>query len=315
MSMDTASNAPSVPASAVRRKIMRDFNPMAPGFRVIALFVLPAIALLVIFRLLPVGISIVGSFYRQNLRGVTSFHGFGNYTEIFSDPSFWHAVFNTIKFNLILNPILVCVAFAFALLTFAPGRGIGFFRSALFLPMTFSTTLAAVLWSLMLDPNLGPVNPVLAALGIGRQPFFLSETQAMPTMMWIVIWKSAGYWMIFLLAGLYRVPGELYEAAQIDGATWWQQLRYITIPQMRKPLAFVLVASTAVNFLFFSPIYIITKGGPNGVTDMLMFRTYESAFVFINWGRALALSTVLLAIIGVIAAIQLRLLRAKEGEE
>jgi multiple sugar transport system permease protein len=288
---------------------------MAPSWGVIALFVVPALALLVIFRALPVVISIVGSFFRQNLVGEMSFHGLGNYETIFADEGFWHSVLTTLKFNLILNPILVCVAFGLALLTFAPTRGIGLFRSALFVPMTFSTSLAAVLWTLILDPNLGPANPILSALGIGRQPFFLSESQALPTMMAIVVWKSAGYWMIFLLAGLYRIPGDIYEAAEIDGANWLQRLRYITIPQMRRPLAFVLVATTSVNFLFFAPIYIITKGGPNGATDMLMFRTYESAFVFINWGRALALSTVLLLIICVFAAIQLRLLGSKEGED
>lgn len=302
------------PAPPPRHWWRPEFNPMAPRAGVILAFLLPALLLLVVFRIAPVVVSIAGSFYGQNLRGVIRFRGLENYTEIFADPAFWNSLGNTLVFNLVLNPILVAVSFAFALMTVTPFRGVGLFRSALFIPMTFSTTLAAVLWSLMLDPNLGPANPVLTLLGIGPQPFFLSETQAMPTMMWIVIWKSAGYWMIFLLAGLNRVPTELYEAASLDGASWGQQLRFITLPQMRRPLAFVLVASTAVNFLFFSPIYIITRGGPNGATDMLMFRTYESAFVFINWGRALALSTVLLAVIGMIAALQLRLLREKEGE-
>lgn len=311
--MHPAGKSPAKPARGFRRRT--DFNPMAPKAWVVLAFVLPAVVLLIIFRLVPVIISVIGSFYSQNLRGVISFRGFANYVQIFSDPAFWNSVSNTLVFNLVLNPLLVAISFLLALMTVTPFRGVGIFRSALFVPMTFSTTLAAVLWSLMLDPNLGPVNPVLAMLGIGAQPFFLSETQAMPTMMWIVIWKSAGYWMVFLLAGLNRVSADLYEAASLDGAGWWQQLRHITLPQMRRPLAFVLVASTAVNFLFFSPIYIITKGGPNGATDMLMFRTYESAFVFINWGRALALSTVLLVIIGVIAAVQMKLLAVKEDEE
>ena len=132
--------------------------------------------------------------------------------------------------------------------------------------------------------------------------------------MFVATWKGAGYWMVFLLAGLLAIPIELDEAADIDGATGWKRFLYLTLPMMRRPLAFVLVADTAANFLLFAPIYIITNGGPNGATQMLMFEAYQAEFSYLNHGRSLAISTIILAIVLVIALVELRLFRQQEGE-
>jgi multiple sugar transport system permease protein len=146
------------------------------------------------------------------------------------------------------------------------------------------------------------------------QPFFRSESQALASLIAIASWKGVGYWMIFLLAGLLAIPRELHEAASIDGASAWQRFTRITLPLMRRPLAFVLVADTAINFLLFAPVYVITHGGPNGATALLMFEAYQAAFAFLNHGRSLAISSVILAIIAVIAVVELRLFRPA-GEE
>lgn len=130
------------------------------------------------------------------------------------------------------------------------------------------------------------------------------------TLILVCTWKGAGYWMIFLLAGLLAIPRELHEAAAIDGAGAWQRFLRVTLPLMRRPLAFVLVADTAINFLLFAPAYIITHGGPAGSTALLMFEAYQAAFALLNHGRSLAISTVILVIIGVIAVLELRLFRA-----
>lgn len=119
--------------------------------------------------------------------------------------------------------------------------------------------------------------------------------------------------MVFLLAGLLLVPKELHEAAMIDGASAWQRFRWVTLPLMRRPLAFVLVADTAANFLLFAPVYLITQGGPNGATALLMFEAYQAAFTYLDRGRALALSTVILLVIGLLAVLELRLLRERES--
>jgi multiple sugar transport system permease protein len=217
-------------------------------------------------------------------------------------------------FNLIINPLQLVVAFGLALLVFQPGRGIWFFRTLLVLPMAVSTGLTAVLFGLFLDSNLGPVNGVLEWLGIGAQPFHRSSDQALGTLIGIATWKGAGYWMLFLLAGLYTIPSTLHDAAMTDGATGWQRFRLITLPLMRKPMAFVLVADTAINFLFFAPVYILTNGGPSGATALLMFEAYRSAFTFSDTGRALAISTILLVIILVIVVVEFRLLRSPEDK-
>ena len=141
-----------------------------------------------------------------------------------------------------------------------------------------------------------------------------SPDQALGTLILVATWKGVGYWMIFLLAGLLAIPKELHEAAAIDGATAWQRFWRITLPLMRRPLAFVLVADTAINFLLFAPVYIITHGGPAGSTALLMFEAYQAAFALLNHGRSLAISTVILMIIAIIAIAELRLFRPPDED-
>ena len=136
----------------------------------------------------------------------------------------------------------------------------------------------------------------------------------MASLILLASWKGVGYWMIFLLAGLLAIPRQLVEATAIDGATAWQTFRYVTLPMMRRPLAFVLVADTAANFLLFAPVFIITNGGPDMATHLLMYESYQQVFAYLNHGRALALSTIILAIVLVIALLELRLFRERRGE-
>ena len=166
----------------------------------------------------------------------------------------------------------------------------------------------------MLDPALGPVNGALRTLGFPPQPFFRSPAQALRTLILVLTWKGAGYWMIFLLAGLLAIPREVEEAAAIDGANIWQRFWHVTLPLMRRPLAFVLVADTAINFLMFAPVYVITQGGPDDATRLLMFEAYQSAFSYLNQGRSLAISTIILMIVLLIALAEMRLLRPRESE-
>jgi multiple sugar transport system permease protein len=233
-----------------------------------------------------------------------------NYADLAADPSFWSSVKVTLLFNLLVNPFQICCAMGLALLVLRPTRGVALFRAAYLLPMTVSIALTSVIWAILLEPSVGPVNGVLRALGLPPQPFFRSEDQSLATLILVCTWKGAGYWMIFLLAGLLAIPRELHEAAAIDGAGAWQRFLRITLPLMRRPLAFVLVADTAINFLLFAPVYVITHGGPAGSTALLMFEAYQAAFALLNHGRSLAISTVILAIIGVIAVLELRLFRA-----
>ena len=277
-------------------------------------FLAPALLGLLLFRVGPILTSAFGSFFGANIRGETVFRGLQNYFELFEDPAFWTSVKVTLLFNLIVNPLQIACALMLAMLLRRPTRLISLFRSSFLLPMTVSIALTSILWSIMLDPSLGPVNGFLRWAGLSPQPFFRSRDQAMASLILLASWKGVGYWMIFLLAGLLAIPRQLVEATAIDGATAWQTFRYVTLPMMRRPLAFVLVADTAANFLLFAPVFIITNGGPDMATHLLMYESYQQVFAYLNHGRALALSTIILAIVLVIALLELRLFRERRGE-
>lgn len=276
-------------------------------------FLAPALAGLFMFRVVPILLSLVGGFTGTDLTGETSFQGFDNYAALVADPEFWNSVRVTLVFNLIINPLQVVLAFALALLMAKPGRGVGTMRTAILLPITVSIALTSVMWNLLLDPGVGPVNGLLRTLGLEAQPFFRSQAQALPALIAICTWRGVGYWMFFMLGGLAGIQQDVYEAAAIDGAGPWRRMRYITLPLMRRTFAFVLIADTAANFLLFAPIYVITTGGPNGSTSLLMFEAYRAAFTLLDTGRSLAISTVILLIIGAVATLELRFFRNQEG--
>jgi len=277
-------------------------------------FIAPAFLGLFVFRFIPIGLSGFGSVFSENLRGDMVFVGLKNYAELMEDPSFWNTMRVTLIFNLIINPFQICCALALAMLVRRPSKFIDVFRLGFIMPMTVSIALTSIIWSILLDPTLGPVNGLLRWAGFQSQPFFRSEHQALQTLMLVATWKGAGYWMIFLLSGLLAIPKEIDDSALIDGATGIRKFISITLPLMKRPLAFVLVADTAANFLLFAPVYIITNGGPNGATQLLMFEAYQAAFAYINHGRSMAISTIILGVVLVIAMFELRLFKPA-GEE
>jgi len=137
-----------------------------------------------------------------------------------------------------------------------------------------------------------------------------SARQALLCIIFLCLWRSAGYWMMFFLAGLQGIPHEIYEAANIDGASGLQQVFRITLPLLMRTISFVLVSNTAFNFLTFAPVYILTRGGPMGATNLLMYESFKSAFVNLDMGRATAISSILLLVILGISLAELRLTKA-----
>src|SRR4051812_24610918 len=193
-------------------------------------FLAPALAGLLVFRVAPVVIALVGGFFGASLTGETVFAGLENYRGLAEDSEFWRAVRVTLLFNTVINPLQVVLAFALALLMARPGPGVGPLRTALLLPITVSIALTSVLWNLLLDPGVGPANGVLRSLGLPPQPFFRSEGQALPSIIAMCTWRGVGYWMLFMLAGLGSIPAEVSEAAMIDGAGAWRRMWHITLP-------------------------------------------------------------------------------------
>ncbi|HNW46009.1 MAG TPA: sugar ABC transporter permease [Thermotogota bacterium] len=261
-------------------------------------FILPAFVFLGLFKIVPIGVSVLESLRQTTYTGRSYFVGFENYTYLFfEDPTFWNSFWITLIYSLVVNPLIILIALVMALLLNENRFFTKFFRTVFFLPTAISFAVVSVIWSVVLDPHYGLANGFLTLFGLPAQPFFASTAQALWCLVFLNVWRSAGYWMMYFLAGLQNIPESLYQAADIDGASAWTKTRKITLPLLSRTFAFVLVANTAFNFLTFAPVYIITKGGPRGSTNLLMYESYKSAFVNLDMGRASAITTILLGII------------------
>ena len=279
------------------------------------LLLAPALVCLAVFRLWPIATTLLGSLYSQSIMqaGKDVFVGLNNYTQLFRDPIFWQSLWVTIKLNLVINPLQVFIALLLAIMANQRFRGIGFYRLLFFIPLGVSVPIASILWRIMLDPNSGLANSLINLAGIPSQPFLISKDQALWCIVAIATWKGASFWMIFLWAGLQDIPRQLYEAARIDGAGGISRFFRITFPLLRRPLLFVLITDTAVNFLLFVPMFLLTRGGPSYSTNVLMYEAYKSGFVYGDMGRALALVMVLLVLVIATVAMQFRLFSQEEA--
>lgn len=273
-----------------------------------AAFLAPAIIAVVVLRLWPALVAV----HQSLLAPRATTYSLENYIYIFNDPVFQKSVGTTLLYSVIVNPLQIAVALGLALLMNAKLPSVGIWRTLVLLPVAIPQSVSAVVWGVAYRPD-GPLNALLVALGIGEQRFLTSPEQALGSIIIIVSWVGVGYWMTFLIAGLQDIPQNLYEAARIDGASRWQSFRHITVPQLRRPLTFVLVANTVANFLVFAPVQILTKGGPQGSTNLIMNEIYTRAFIAGDPSSASAATVVLVALVLIIVTIQFRLMRGKDN--
>ena len=278
------------------------------------LFLLPSLTGLIVFRIFPIIYTFIGSLFNVDYyKGGTSFVGFENYLNVLKDPIFWHSLKVTLIFNLVVNPVQITIALILAVLLNGSNRSIRIIRTLFLLPLGVSVTIASTIWNILLNPNEGLINSFLNFFGIPSQPFLTSPSQALWCIVLVASWCGIPYWMMFLLAGLQDIPVEYYEAAKIDGATNWQSFWYITLPLLKRALTFVVVADTTANFLLFAPVFILTRGGPQWSTNLLMYETYSNAFVYSDYPRALTLTSILLLMTLVIVLLELRVLQKEES--
>lgn len=264
-------------------------------------FVAPALLVLGITVLVPLGFAAVLSFTRYDLLSEPRWVGLANYRDLFTDPVFGKAVWNTLFFAAGQVAIGIVVALFVAMLFNRRLFGGAAMRTLIYLPQAMSYVTVALLWSFLYDPFMGPINHVIKLLG-GPQVNFLTDTElAMPSIMAMSLWRNLGYYMIILLAGLKAIPPELPEAAEVDGANAFQKLVHVTIPQLASPLLFVAVTWLMGGIQMFTQSYVMTQGGPANATRTIVFDMYESAFQSLNIGRASAVAVLLFLAVLVVA--------------
>ena len=270
------------------------------------LLLLPALAGILIFKIYPIFSAVITSFIRKGAFSLRT------YEILFKDKTFWNSLMVTLRMNVVMIPLQIVVSLILALLVNSEVKGVGVFRSIYYLPVTMAISVASVTWALMMNVNNGVFNSVLSIFGIPKQGFFTDAGQALWSIVIMATWKGCGYWMMYLLAGLKGVDVSLYESAKLDGAGFFTTLFKITLPLISRTMLFVVVANTSANFLLFAPTKLITEGGPQNSTNVLMYEVYKSAFTNVNMSRAGAITAVLLGLIIILVVLQFLMMNRKD---
>jgi multiple sugar transport system permease protein len=288
-------------------KLRRSWRPQSEA--IVGLLMLsPIFVALIVLRLWPAAIALVKSLSSDQ---PGHWLDLSAYVYLFHDPTFLNSLFRTALFSIIVNPIQIFLALGLALLLNRKIAAGGVWRTLVLLPVVIPQSVSALIWGVAFRPD-GPINAALTALHLPTQGFLTSPIQAMPSIILVVSWVGVGYWMTFLLAGLKDIPQTLYEAAALDGANDWQQFWYITLPLLQRPLLFVLVADTVANFLVFAPVQILTDGGPQETTNLIMLDIFTRTFVYNDEKGGAAATIILVCAVMVVVLVQFRMMRGKE---
>ncbi len=279
------------------------------------LLVSPALLAIALFFALPVLAAFAMSFtdfdiYALADLGNLRFVGLDNYVRLAETPLFWQALGNTFYFVAIGVPLSIAASLGAALLLHSPlARFKAFHRTALFAPVVTTLVAVAVVWRYLLHTRYGLVNHGLGLLGIAPVDWLGDPDWAMPAIIVMSVWKNFGYNMIIFLAGLQAIPGELYEAARIDGASRWQQFLVVTVPSLAPMMLMVAILTMAGHFQLFAEPYVMTQGGPAQRTVTVLYFMYDEGFKWWSLGSASAVAFVLFAIMFAVTLLQLRVAR------
>ena len=303
-STPAVSRRPSEQTRATQSQTVAAYWLIAPALSVIfVFFFLPVVAALAL-SLTDFDIYALGEF--GNLR----FVGLGNYVRLSQDPLFWVALKNTSYFVLVGGPLSVGVSLGAALLLSAGAvRFKGFFRAAFFLPVVTTLVAVAVVWRYLYHPRYGLLDYVLGLVGVDPIDWLGDPNWAMPAIILMAMWKNFGFNMVIFIAGLQNIPNTLYAAARVDGASAWQQFRYVTLPMLAPTFLLVALITMIGYFQLFAEPYVMTRGGPLNSTLSIVLFMYEQGFRWWNMGYAAAVAFVLFAIMLGLTLLQLRLSR------
>ncbi|OHV05902.1 carbohydrate ABC transporter permease [Mycobacterium talmoniae] len=293
-------------------------GPLRRRARAGRIFVAPNLAAIAVFMLFPLGFSLYMSVQSWDLFTPPKFVGARNFRDLFTaDPLFLIAIRNTVVFSVGTVVPTVAISLAVAGALNRAVKGIGVFRTIVFLPLAVSSVVMAVVWQFVFNTDNGLLNIMLGWIGIDPVPWLVDPNWAMVSLCLVSVWKSVPFAAVVLLAAMQGVPDTLYEAARIDGAGGLRRFFFITVPMIRGALSFVVVISVINAFQAFDLVYVLTasNGGPETGTYVLGIMLFQHAFAFLDFGYASALAWVMFAILLTLTVLQLRLARRNAVED
>ena len=271
-------------------------------------FVLPFVAVYALFLLWPVVAGLVTSFFNTSLAGGrTEFLGLDNYAEMVRDDAVWSSLWHTLLFTLLSTPPLVLLGLVMALLAHRARRTAWLLRFAFFLPFVLPVAVVAIIWIWLYQPDFGLVNVTLGHFGAASVNWIGDERLAMLAVAIMTVWWTVGFNFLLYLAALQSIPGELYEAATIDGASAWQRLRRLTVPLLGRTTGLVLVLQLIASLKIFDQVYLLNRGATNLAARTVIQYIYDQGFTSFRVGYASAISYLFFLIVLVIAVAQIKL--------
>ncbi len=274
---------------------------------------IPALFILFLMVIVPFVMALVTSFTNLSVKSLLNpnhlqITGVSNYASLLTDRAFLTAIQNTFFFTVLVVPLQTGLALLFAVIVKGTALWQKVLKTSFFLPVITSMAVLSVVWTLLLNPSIGPINTILSLLSIEPQPFLTHKSQAMLCIITMSIWQGAGFQMMVFLAGMQAIPKQLYEAAAIEHSSPWQNFRYVTFPLLRNTTIFVILITTIFAFKLFIQPHLITQGGPQNATMTIILQLYNQAFVNGSYGKASAISILFFVIVLTVSLVQRNLL-------
>ena len=278
-------------------------------------FLGPSLLILSVFLVIPSIMAVYYAFtdYYLLTPDLRKFVGFDNFIKLFKDPIFLKSLSNTLKFVVLVIPLQIGAALGLALLLNKKRKANTFFKVAYFSPVVMSLVVISVLWLYLLNPNEGMINNVLTHVGLPPQPFLTSPDQAIFTIVFVSVWQGAGFQMLIFLAGLQNIPGDVYEAAQLDGMNKWQRFIYITLPLLKPTSIFIFITTLISAFKLLVQPMVMTQGGPVNSTMTVVYYIYQTGFTDRMVGYASSIALLFGTMIGLVTLAQRKLVKEDEG--
>lgn len=276
----------------------------------IFLFLLPSIIGFVIFSFIPMLSAVFLSFTNWDvIGGMPDLIGFENYINIFTTDEFYIVMGNTLEYIVLYIPSIIILSLIVAMLFNSDVKGISVYRVLLFIPVLTSWVAGALIWKSVLNTQYGLINNFLAIFNITGPAWLTSPKWAMKSIVMVSVWKDLGFFSLIIFGGLRGIDNSIYEAAKIDGANKFELFKNITVPLVSPTLFFVLITTIINSFQLFPQVMVMTGGGPQGSTQVMVERIYTYGIRYYQMGYATALSVILLIIIVTITLIQMKLQR------